>query len=80
MRRLLMDTLLPGGDLVDELRALRHPTLVVRGAGDFVVSRALNDELVLLLPDARYVECPDAGHTVAIEQPEWFSERLKEFL
>jgi len=80
MRRLLLDTLLPGGDLVDELRALRHPTLVVRGDGDVVVSRALSEELVALLPDARYVECPDSGHTVAIEQPDWFASRLREFL
>lgn len=80
MRRLLMDTLLPGGDLVDELRTLRHPTLVLRGAEDFVVPRALNDELVSLIPGARYAECPDSGHTVAIEQPEWFSERIEEFL
>jgi pimeloyl-ACP methyl ester carboxylesterase len=80
MRRLLMDTLMPGGDLVDELRALRHPALVIRGAEDFVVSRALNDELVSLLPAARYAECPDSGHTVAIEQPDWFASRLEEFL
>lgn len=80
MRRLLMDTLLPGGDLVDELRALRHPALVVRGAEDFVVPRALNDELVALLPDARYAECADSGHTVAIEQPDWFAQRVEEFL
>ena len=80
MRRLLLDTLLPGGDLGDELRALRHPTLVLRGAEDFVVPRALNDELVSLIPGARYAECPDSGHTVAIEQPEWFTARVEEFL
>ena len=80
MRRLLMDTLLPGGDLAGELRALRQPTLVVRGDGDLVVSRALTEELVSLLPDARSVECPDSGHTVAIEQAEWFAERVREFL
>jgi pimeloyl-ACP methyl ester carboxylesterase len=80
MRRLLLDTLMPGGDLVEELRALRHPTLVVRGDGDFVVSRALNMELVDLMPNSRYVECPDSGHTVAIEQPDWFTSRVEEFL
>lgn len=80
MRRLLSDTLMPGGDLGEELRALRHPVLVVRGAEDMVVSRALTEELVSLLPDARLAECPDAGHTVAIEQPDWFAARLEEFL
>jgi pimeloyl-ACP methyl ester carboxylesterase len=80
MRRLLADTLLPGGDLVDELRALRQPTLVVRGDGDVVVSRELTAELASLLPNARAVECPDSGHTVAIEQPDWFAARIREFL
>ncbi len=80
MRRLLLDTLTPGGDLTIELRALRQPTLVIRGEHDVVVPRELNHELIDLLPDARYAECPDAGHTVAIEQPEWFADRVAEFL
>jgi pimeloyl-ACP methyl ester carboxylesterase len=80
MRRLLMDTLMPGGDLGDELRALEHETLVVRGDGDLVVSAALTRELVSLLPRATFVECPDSGHTVAVEKPEWFAERLADFL
>jgi pimeloyl-ACP methyl ester carboxylesterase len=80
MRRLLMDTLLPGGDLVDELRTLRHPALVVRGDGDAVVSPELTRELVSLLPNARLAECADSGHTVAIEQPDWFAETVRAFL
>lgn len=80
MRRLLADTLLPGGDLVDELRAIAQPTLVVRGDGDLVVSRELTAELASLLLDARVAECPDSGHTVAVEQPDWFAEKLFEFL
>lgn len=80
MRRLLLDTLLPGGDLTDELRELPQPTLVVRGGEDVVVSRALTRELVSLLPGARLAECADSGHTVAIEQPEWFAGELAGFL
>jgi 3-oxoadipate enol-lactonase len=75
-----MDTLLPGGDLVDELRTLRHPALVVRGDGDAVVSPELTRELVSLLPNARLAECADSGHTVAIEQPDWFAETVRAFL
>ncbi len=80
MRRLLMDTLLPGGNLVDELTSLPHPTLVVRGDADAVVPAALARELANLLPHARLVECPDSGHSVAIEQPDWFAARLAEHL
>lgn len=80
MRRLLADTLLPGGALTDELRSVRQPTLVVRGEEDLVVPRSLNHELVDLLPDARYEECPLAGHSVAVEEPAWFGARLDAFL
>ena len=45
-----------------------------------IVSRSLNHELVDLLPNSRYVECSDAGHTVAVEQPGWFTDRVEEFL
>jgi pimeloyl-ACP methyl ester carboxylesterase len=80
LRRLLEDSLLPGGDLVDELRTLPHPALVVRGAEDLVVPRSLAEELAALLPGASLMECPAAGHTVPVEQPEWFAEKLRVFL
>jgi pimeloyl-ACP methyl ester carboxylesterase len=80
MRRLLLDSLLPGGDLGEELRTVRAPVLVVRGEEDLLVSRALSRELAALLPDARLEECPTAGHTVAVEEPEWFAARVAAFL
>ncbi len=81
MRRLLADTLRPGGDLSpEELARVGAPTLVCRGADDVVVPRFLNDELVRLLPDARFAEVEDCGHTVAVEQPDWLAARLAEHL
>ncbi len=77
LRRLLADTLQPGGDLTpDELSRIAHPALVLRGADDIVVPRLLNDELVSLLPHARFAEIADCGHTVALEQPDRLAERL----
>ena len=80
MRRLLQDTLLEGGGLLEELRSLSHPTLVLRGAADPLVPAALNEELCELLPDARLEHCPEAGHTVAVEDPEWTWQRLEAHL
>ena len=80
MHRLMMDSVLPGGDLGDELRALSHPTLIIRGEQDMVVPDHLNRELVELLPHAIYEECPAVGHSVAIEAPEWFTEQLRTHL
>ena len=67
-------------DLGDELRTVRQPTLVLRGEHDVVVPAWLNRDLVALLPDARYEECPDVGHSVAIEDADWFAGRLCEHL
>jgi pimeloyl-ACP methyl ester carboxylesterase len=44
------------------------------------VSPELTRELVSLLPNARLAECADSGHTVAIEQPDWFAETVRAFL
>lgn len=55
------------------------PTLVVAGAADRLLhaghSRALADRL----PEATYVEIPDAGHYPYLEQPALFHDVLSEF-
>jgi 3-oxoadipate enol-lactonase len=79
--RLLADTLLPGGAMgEDVLRRVTCQALVLRGEEDLVVSRAVTRELTSLLPHARSEECPGAGHTVAIEAPDWFADRVATFL
>jgi pimeloyl-ACP methyl ester carboxylesterase len=81
MRRLLADTLLPGGGLTPaDLAHVRHPTLVIRGEEDLVVSDAISRELAAAIPGALHVTCPGVGHTVAIEAPDWFAARLSSFL
>lgn len=81
VRRLLADTLLPGGELgEDDLRRVTCPALVLRGEEDLVVSAAVARELTSLLPDARHEECPGAGHTVGVEAPDWFAGRVASFL
>lgn len=81
MRRLLSDTLLPGGELgPEDLRRIACPTLVIRGEEDLVVSEAIARELASSIPGAELAVCPGAGHTVAIEAAEWFAARLDRFL
>lgn len=77
VRRLLLDTLLPDGGLSEkQVGSIDVPTLVMRGADDLVVSRALNEELARWLPDGRYVEGKKSGHSIAIERPSWFAGQL----
>ena len=66
--------------LDDDLRALHRPTLVLRGAQSDVLSEAGADELVELLPDARYAHIHGAGHLAAGDNPESFVSHVGRFL
>jgi pimeloyl-ACP methyl ester carboxylesterase len=66
--------------LDDDLRNLQRPALVLRGAGSDVLSEAGADELVALLPDARYARISGAGHLAAGDNPESFLSHVVRFL
>ncbi|MCA1842471.1 MAG: alpha/beta hydrolase, partial [Actinobacteria bacterium] len=66
--------------LDDDLRQLHRPTLVLRGAQSDVLSEAGADELVALLPDARYARITGAGHLAAGDNPESFVGLVGRFL
>ncbi len=67
-------------DTVWELaRALRGtPALIIRGGRDFIPRRVL-EELARRM-EARYVEYPDAGHAMYLDQPRLFINDLLSFL
>jgi non-heme chloroperoxidase len=69
---------IPG--LEDDLRALHRPALVLRGSASDVLSEAGADELVALLPDARYARIAGAGHLAAGDNPESFVSLVSRFL
>ena len=66
--------------LEDDLRGLRRPALVLRGATSDVLSEDGADELVELLPDARYARITGAGHLAAGDNPESFVGNVVRFL
>lgn len=61
-------------------RALRVPTLLVRGRQSRVVSTAGARELLRLVPSARQVDVDGAGHMVAGDDNDVFGEHLVGFL
>ena len=69
---------IPGLD--DDLRRLHRPTLVLRGTASDVLSEAGADELLELLPDARYARISGAGHLAAGDNPESFVSLVGRFL
>jgi pimeloyl-ACP methyl ester carboxylesterase len=70
--------IVPG--LADDLRGLNRPTLVLRGAHSDVLSESGADELLALLPDARFARISGAGHLAAGDNPESFVSLVGRFL
>jgi pimeloyl-ACP methyl ester carboxylesterase len=66
--------------LDDDLRGLDRPTLVLRGAESDVLSESGADELLALLPDARYARISGAGHLAAGDNPASFVGLVTRFL
>ncbi len=66
--------------LDDDLQHLARPALVLRGAGSDVLSEAGADELMELLPDARYARITGAGHLAAGDNPDSFVAHVVRFL
>ncbi len=67
-------------DSVETLRAARVPLVVIAGAEDQIVKRAMLDKLAESLPDLRFVWIDGAGHMAMIEQPNTTSAALRAFL
>jgi pimeloyl-ACP methyl ester carboxylesterase len=61
-------------------RRITVPTLLVRGADSDVVSEAGAREMQELIPHAEVVEVPAAGHMIAGDDNDVFTERLSGFL
>jgi len=63
-----------------DLHAITAPSLVVSGAKDLPDFRLIAARLAALLPGARAVELPWAGHLPTLERPRESSEMLTAFL
>ncbi len=67
--------------LIDGARQVSAPTLLVRGGllSDVVSEETVND-FVDLVPHARTVDVTDAGHMIAGDDNDAFSEAVIDFL
>jgi pimeloyl-ACP methyl ester carboxylesterase len=65
--------------LAARLPEIRCPTLVVRGSESEVFWREDAERVVARVPDARWVEIDDAGHTVQGDQPRALARELRTF-
>jgi pimeloyl-ACP methyl ester carboxylesterase len=66
-------------DRSEAYRAITVPLLVIGFADDVMILPQLARELAEVVPGARYVEVPDAGHFGYLEQPDAVNRLLLEF-
>ena len=66
--------------LDEDLRGLDRPVLLLRGSNSDVLSEEGADELLALLPDARFARITGAGHLAAGDNPESFVSLVTRFL
>lgn len=66
--------------LDEDLRGLQRPVLLLRGANSDVLSEDGAEELMTLLPDARFARISGAGHLAAGDNPESFVSLVTRFL
>src|SRR5882724_11746888 len=68
------------GERFAELRAIRHPTLVVNGVHDEMIPVPNSYRLSENLPNAVLLTYPDAGHGSLFQYPESFTRHAAAFL
>jgi pimeloyl-ACP methyl ester carboxylesterase len=62
------------------LASLACPTLLVRGAESYLLSRETAERVAAAVPNCRLVEVPNAAHGVPFENPAGFTQAIREFL
>lgn len=67
-------------DMTDTMRRLRLPALLVVGAEDELTPPACMEQAEQVIPDARLLIVPRAGHMTPLESPGVFNAAVLEFL
>jgi pimeloyl-ACP methyl ester carboxylesterase len=65
-------------DLTTELAGVEVPTMVISAADDLLTTTAQGRDLAALIPEAGYVEVPEATHLLAAEHPVHLARLLTE--
>lgn len=71
---------IPDRGLRKRLPLIGAPTLIVRGASDRLIPAPYGEAFARLIPNARLVVVPDAGHTPQAEQLDAFLAAVEPFL
>jgi pimeloyl-ACP methyl ester carboxylesterase len=61
-------------------KAIRVPTLLVRGSESDILGREIADRMLASHPDCRFVEVAGSGHSIPLDAPRGFLEAVRTFL
>lgn len=67
-------------NITKEVTRIQHPILILHGEHDPILPKEGSLELAKILPNARYVELKDQGHSTNVENPALFVSSVNEFL
>ncbi|MCW9034578.1 MAG: alpha/beta hydrolase [Rhodospirillales bacterium] len=67
-------------DIIDEIKQITLPTLLIRGTADTYLDRAILDNLKRDIPHARLEDIHEGGHFIQLDQADRVSSLLKSFL
>ena len=67
-------------DMTDQLSRVDLPSLVICGESDVISPPSEMRSIALAIPNARYVEIPDAGHLAPLEQPGAVNDAIRDFV
>lgn len=67
-------------DMTEPLRSLRVPCLLVNGADDVITPPSCLERALEVIPEARLLVLPNAGHLPPLETPEAFNAAIRGFL
>jgi 3-oxoadipate enol-lactonase len=67
-------------DMTEAMRQAQLPTLLVVGAEDVITPPSCLEAAEGIIPNAKLLEVPLAGHLVPLEQPDVFNRAVLEFL
>ena len=77
------ETRLPRPDPESEwavLPKISCPTLLIRGAESDVLATETAERMLDVLPNCQFVEIPESGHSLGVDQPEAFQDAITTFL
>lgn len=67
-------------DLSPNIPRINIPTLLIWGGKDALVLPKIGKEITRRMPQAKYIEIPNASHKLPYEEPTLFAEKVLEFI